>query len=931
MKLKQKTLGLVTWLAPISCLFCIDLVYADPIIAITNTPNVTPGGSYLNDSEWKGLLFSTSTLASELNAIEIGLNCRPANCLTDPSHAYPTSATIGISLYSVEAGYPSIELNSIPNQSVNLASGQRMYSFTLPNWQMAANSTYALVLKSDATGVKWGATGNSPGGSLPIGLDGFSYLGFSAYSAGQWTSTGVTVRNSVVVYVTHPYIAVDNSYSASQLGVSLNPVFEGGTLQMDQPGAVYAQDFTLSNVSTNKIDQYGNISTFNGHFTNASGSGDLLILNSGTGGKVIFAGIGNTYSGSTTINSGATLVGGIANAFSAGSAVTVNTGGVLDLGGYAQTIDSLYLSGGTLQNGALTGAISSAGGVVNGVESNASLTLNSGLTTLQGVNNYTGGTLVNAGASLSINSGLALGSGVLNLVGNSTTPATLAVTNTTTIDNPITVEGDPVFDIASGTTTTINSAIADGGSPGDLVVQGEGVLELTAANAYTGPTTVASGSTLALSGSGSIAQSSAVNNNGTLSLANASSTVNVAGNFTQSSTGHLVMANLEPATSQLFNITGSAALGGTLSLNATAGTYAPHRYTLLTAAGGVSSRFTSLVTNLSSVTRLGYALSYGANDVYLNFTPNVSDTQAALEANASALRGIYAIQTGTINNSLTYDCSYFDKNGICLSTGGRYSHASNSHANTTSAMVISAYRIDDHARVGAYMDQNLYNTEAGSIASLRSNTPLLGLFAVWNENADLTGFEAKLAAGYNNSKLDINRVAVGASELAYGKAGIDTISGSATLAYGFELAPKWITSPYFGVRHTTVSSSGYSEHLSNTVTAPLIYKDINQESLTALLGIKVIARLTDQIGLQASAGLEQDMHTYSSAYSASGLDGLTAINFSPNMQKSRAVTSGGVSYDFAKGHRLGLTGIYRQESFQSIDTKMVYINYTMAF
>ena len=353
---------------------------------------------------------------------------------------------------------------------------------------------------------------------------------------------------------------------------------------------------------------------------------------------------------------------------------------------------------------------------------------------------------------------------------------------------------------------------------------------------------------------------------------------------------------------------------------------------------GVLSGFT--LANLTSGTSgvyngLNWSLSDVGNNIWdLIFTrngPSAEDTQAALQANVAALQGIYSIQTGTINNSLTYDCSYFDSKGLCLSTGGRYSNASNSHANTTSAMVIGGYRIDEHFRIGGYVDQNLYNTEAGSIASLRSNTPFLGVFGVWNENADQTGFEARLAAAYNNSNMDINRVQVGTSELGYGKTGIDTLSGSATLSYGFKVVPNWMASPYFGVRHTTVSSSGYSEQATTDVTAPLTYNGVNQESLTALLGIKASGRLTDQIGLQASAGLEQDTHTYTSAYSATGIDGLTSINFTPNMQKSRAVSTFGATYNVVKGHRLGLNAIWRQESFQNIDTKMAYVNYTMAF
>ena len=66
----------------------------------------------------------------------------------------------------------------------------------------------------------------------------------------------------------------------------------------------------------------------------------------------------------TTVQHG-TLKGGAANAFSAASATTVNAGGTLDLGGLAaQTINTVNLAGGVIQNGTLTSAdgITSTGG-----------------------------------------------------------------------------------------------------------------------------------------------------------------------------------------------------------------------------------------------------------------------------------------------------------------------------------------------------------------------------------------------------------------------------------------------------------------------------------------------------------------------------------------------------------------------------------------
>ena len=104
-----------------------------------------------------------------------------------------------------------------------------------------------------------------------------------------------------------------------------------------------------------------------------TGSGSVTINNAaGNTGTIEFTSTGNAYLGSTTVEAG-TLLGGVAGAFSAASATTVNSGAILDLGGFAQTINSVTLTGGTIQNGSLTGAISSAGGTVNGIGGSASL------------------------------------------------------------------------------------------------------------------------------------------------------------------------------------------------------------------------------------------------------------------------------------------------------------------------------------------------------------------------------------------------------------------------------------------------------------------------------------------------------------------------------------------------------------------------------
>ena len=108
------------------------------------------------------------------------------------------------------------------------------------------------------------------------------------------------------------------------------------------------------------------------------------------------------------------------------------------------------------------------------------------------------------------------------------------------LNNQVTVSGDPVFNVASGTTTTISSPITNGVAAGDVVVEGGGTLALTAANTYTGLTNTNAGSTLALLGAGSISTSSGVTNNGTFNISSKTGNVSVT-SYNQGSTGTLAM------------------------------------------------------------------------------------------------------------------------------------------------------------------------------------------------------------------------------------------------------------------------------------------------------------------------------------------------------------------------------------------------------
>lgn len=542
-------------------------------------------------------------------------------------------------------------------------------------------------------------------------------------------------------------------------------------------------------------------------------------------------------------------------------------------------------------------------------------------------NTYSGGTEVRPGATLSIGYAGSIGSGGLDLIGSSTVPAILETTRTMEIGNQITVTGDPVFSVAPTTTLTVSSPIT---GSGDVVAAGGGTLNLTAVNTYTGPTSIIESATLNLTGAGSIATSIGFNNsNGTFNITGANGNVSLGGDYAQASAGNLSM-NISATNNQKLLVTGAASLAGGLSLAASSGNYTAGRYTLIS-ANGVSGSFGSLATNLPTYTRLGYQLGYDANNVYLYLTPNLSDTQASLQNSANLLQGTFTLQNSVLVNGFTYDCPVFDKNGICVSAGGRNTTVQAEGINNTSGLLIASYQLDkDYSRIGAYIDQNLSVSGPGTV-KMNNSTPMIGLFGVWAENLDTTGWGARIGAAYGQKNTTVTRQVVNTSEPGSGSANLNTQGVQLTGKYGFAVMNDLIVSPYVGMRYTQNNMGGYTEGASASVTSPLTYSALNTNATTALAGAEAKYKLDPKTTVFASAGVETDTNTKNGTYSATGfgLTNLTPINFNPNPVKTRPTATVGGFYDIEKNQRFGVTGIYRQEPFQAVSTTTVMATYTV--
>ena len=248
-------------------------------------------------------------------------------------------------------------------------------------------------------------------------------------------------------------INAGNTYQSSDLLSSVNPVFDGGTLQVSGATTIPTA-FTVSS-QNGAIDQNGHAANFSGAIV---GTGKLTIVNTGAPlqGSVTLSG-NNTYSGGTEVDAGANLV--INDPANLGAA-----SGTLSLVGSA-TVPAVLTTTRTMT---LTNPITVAYDPTFNVAPGTTLTVSSvigdggaagdvvvdggGTLALTNANTYTGPTTVNAGSTLA-------------LVGNGSVATSSAVTNNGSFDlsrasAPVTLGGT----YTQGSTGTLALGLGTGGT-----------------------------------------------------------------------------------------------------------------------------------------------------------------------------------------------------------------------------------------------------------------------------------------------------------------------------------------------------------------------------------------------------------------------------------------------------------------------------------
>ena len=123
--------------------------------------------------------------------------------------------------------------------------------------------------------------------------------------------------------------------------------------------------------------------------------------------------------------------------------------------------------------------------------------------------------------------------------------------------------------------------------------------------------------------------------------------------------------------------------------------------------------------------------------------------------------------------------------------------------------------------------------------------------------------------------------------------------------------------------------TGYTEGANSSVLYPLAYSSLSMNATTALAGIGATYKLDEQWSFMGSGGVEADTQTSVASYTATNYAGLNPVPLNPTPNNVRPTATLAAYYAVDKNARIGLTGMYRQDSFTGMSSTTGLITYTI--
>ena len=572
--------------------------------------------------------------AVALNAVNVFSSSVPG-VLLENTKSSPSPATLNITQNNQFA-----ELNGVGNNSaVNISNGAALTIGDGNN----ENSTLLSTITESGSAV----TGTLGGALGAINKNGTGLVDFSGGAVSLVTNSNILVNAGALRIGNGVFGASATNPILVAAGAELQYSGNGGSKFNDPIQG--AGDF---NLLAGTVQLTGIHNTY---------TGDTNIQIGATLDVSVVTGSATLPIGGNVVNAGGTLLFDetASGAFSGVMSDGIQAGGPTDPNDVACTVTGITCGSSITLSGTLIRDDSTNGGsniTTTNIGTVVSTYVNNNVT-LSAVQNYSGVTYVEAGAlTLGAVNAIATSSGVtLGRIGGGAT-AVLALgannqiaglaDNPSNISNPnndyVLLNGNTLtISTATGTSWSFGGQIADGTTPGgNLTITGSGTEILTGTSSYTGATTV-NGGMLEVNGPTAELSTSSltVNSGGTLAgdgtIDPPTMTIMSGGTFAPGAPGMpgtsmtvsgnlafqpgaIYLVQLNATTSTFANVTGTAALAGTVEADLAPGSYGKTTYTILESNGLNNTTF----NNLTLLGEPGFSgsLSYTPDDVLLNLT-----------------------------------------------------------------------------------------------------------------------------------------------------------------------------------------------------------------------------------------------------------------------------------------------------------------------